>query len=115
MAYNEALAERVRSALVRVRRVTEKRMFGSLAFMVNGKMCVAVGPNRIMVRIDPKLHESVVRRRGVRTVRMGRREYLGYVYVDAKRLGTRSQLNFWLKLARDFNKRAKLYRSGKAK
>ena len=90
-------------------------MFGGLAFMVNRKMCITVGRDRIMVRIDPTIHESAVRRRGVRTVRMGRREYIGYVHVNWERLRTKSLLEFWLNLALDFNKRAKSYRSGRAK
>jgi TfoX/Sxy family transcriptional regulator of competence genes len=115
MAYSEGLAERVRSALVGIRRVEEKKMFGGLAFMVDGKMCITVGPRRIMVRIDPGLHESAIRRKGARTVRMGRREYVGFVYVDAEGVRSRRQLDFWLKLALDFNKRVKSHRSGKPK
>ncbi len=82
-------------------------MFGGIAFMVNGKMCVTVGHNRIMARIDPKLHESAIRRKGVRAVKMGRREYIGYVHVSEEALRSKNQLSYWLTLALDFNKRAK--------
>jgi TfoX/Sxy family transcriptional regulator of competence genes len=115
MAYSEVLAKRVRSALYRVRSVEEKKMFGGLAFMVNRKMCITVGQNRIMLRIDPKVHESAIRRKGARTVKMGRREYIGYVYVGAVGLRSGNQLDFWLELALDFNRRAKSYRSQKTK
>jgi len=111
MPYSEVLAERVRSALARVRRVEEKRMFGGIAFMVNGKMCINVGPKRIMARIDPNAHEAALRRKGVRTVKMGRREYIGYVHVDEHVLRTRNQLGYWVTLALDFNKRAKSSRT----
>ena len=45
-------------------------MFGGITFMVNGKMCISVGPNRLMCRIDPELHERAIEREGVRTVKM---------------------------------------------
>jgi len=53
MPANESLARRVRAALAPLGGVEEKRMFGGLAFMVDGKMCVTVGKDRIMCRISP--------------------------------------------------------------
>ncbi len=106
MPYNEELAGRVQSAMARVPRVTQKKMFGGLAFMVNGKLCVTVGRNRVMVRIDPEVHEFLLRRKGTKTVTMGGRKYPGYIRVAQVSLKTRSQLEFWVKLALDFNKRA---------
>jgi TfoX/Sxy family transcriptional regulator of competence genes len=53
MAYSEELADKLRWALAEVPKVEEKKMFGGLAFMVNGKMCMTAGPKRIMCRIDP--------------------------------------------------------------
>jgi hypothetical protein len=48
MTHNEALQSRVRAALARTRRVEEKKMFGGITFMVNGKMCISVGAHRLM-------------------------------------------------------------------
>ena len=56
-------------------------MFGGITFMVNGKMCISVGRNRLMCRIDPELHELAIERRGVRTVTMNGRAYRGFVHV----------------------------------
>ncbi len=105
--FNEQLAARVRKALIGVRRVKEKRMFGSIAFMVNGKMCLTAGHNRLMCRIDPALHAGAIKRKGARTVRMKGRSYIGYVYVGKEGLKSKSQLDFWVRRALEFNKRAK--------
>jgi uncharacterized protein (UPF0128 family) len=56
---NEQLTDRVRKALARIRNVKEKRMFGRVVFMVNGKMCMTSGSDRLMLRIDPKSHAAV--------------------------------------------------------
>ena len=113
MTYNERLAEKVRAGLTHVRRVEEKKMFGSIAFMVAGKMCVTVGHDRLMCRIDPSLHQTIINRKGARTVKMNGREYMGYVYVDKEGLRSQTQIDYWLKLALDFNNRAKSSRARK--
>ena len=58
MAYSEILAERVRDALADLPRVTEKKMFGGIAFTVEQKMCVTVGADRIMLRVDPAIEAA---------------------------------------------------------
>lgn len=107
MAYNENLAEKIRAALVHLPYVEEKKMFGGLAFMVDSKMCLTVGADRIMCRIDPQLHDEAVRRNGCRTVIMKGREYRGYVYVNEDSLQAKDDFNYWVTLALDFNKNAK--------
>ena len=104
MAYSEKLAERIRKALAHLPDVQEKKMFGSLAFMVNGKMCLTAGPGRMMCRIDPVLHEDAVEKEGCQTVIMRGREYKGYVYVSEDSLGTETEFNYWIELALKFNK-----------
>ena len=98
MAYDEALAKRVKMALGDIRRVEEKRMFGGLAFMVDRKMCVSVGKERIMCRIDPAIHDAALQRKGCRTVVMKGREYRGYVHVDAEAVRTNGELEYWVGL-----------------
>ena len=107
MAYNEHLTNRVREALSSLKKVEEKRMFRGVAFMVNNKMCVTVGDDRMMCRIDPLLHEEVIVRKGSRTVVMRNKAYRGWVYVDEEVIKTKKQLDFWIDLALDFNKRSK--------
>lgn len=107
MAYNEKLAKRVREALSHLSDVEEKRMFSGVTFMVNGKMCISVGNDRIMCRIDPAIHENVVERKGARTVQMKGRDYKGYVYVNEDGIKTKKDFDFWVGLSLEFNKKAK--------
>jgi TfoX/Sxy family transcriptional regulator of competence genes len=107
MPYDEALANRVKATLGRGRRIEEKRMFAGVTFMVRGKMCVSVGKDRIMCRIDPAIHDAALQREGCRTVVMKGRPYRGFVHVDAEAVKTEGALAYWVGLALDFNQRAK--------
>lgn len=107
MAYDERLADRIRQALAHLPEVEEKKMFGSLAFMVNGKMCLTAGADRMMARVDPGIHDDVINKAGCRTVIMKGREYMGYVYVNVNNLKTKADLGYWVDLALDFNKKLK--------
>jgi len=107
MAYNEYLADKIRQALAHLPLVEEKKMFGGLAFMVDGKMCLAANSDRIMCRIDPDMHEEAVGKPGCLTVIMKGREYRGYVYVDEASLQTTADFNYWVTLALNFNKKLK--------
>lgn len=113
MAYNEKLTNRIREALLTVPNVEEKRMFSGITFMVNGKMCISAGDDRIMCRIDPAIHEKVIDRKGCSTVRMKGREYKGYVYVNEGAIAAKPDFDFWINLALDFNKVAKASKSVK--
>ena len=90
MTYDDNLAKRVKAALGNVRPVEEKRMFGGITFMVRKKMCISVGKERIMCRIDPAIQDDALQRKGCRTVVMKDRQYRGFVYVDAEAVRTDS-------------------------
>lgn len=107
MAYNEKLTNKVRAALVHLPEVEEKKMFRGITFMVDGKMCISVGDNELMCRIDPELHEASVKKNGCRSVIMKGREYKGFVYINEEGMKTKKDFNYWIDLALDFNKRAK--------
>ena len=111
MPPDDALLHRVRVALGGAVEVEEKKMFGGIAFMVRGKMCVSVGRDRIMCRIDPTLHDCALERKGCRTVVMKGREYRGYVHVDADAVRDQRDLAYWIGLSLDYNSRAKSSRS----
>lgn len=98
------LVSRVRSALAEVPGVTEKKMFGSVGFMVRGHLCVSARAERIMCRLDPADHAQAISKEGCRTVVMRGREMRGYVYVDADALKTAHSLQGWLGQALEFNK-----------
>lgn len=103
----QVLLERVRAALKRVRRVREQKMFGGTTFMVDGKMCISAGKDRLMFRVDPAQHDAVLGRNGSRTVRMKGRAYRGFLFVQAARLRDAKALKFWIGKALAYNKRAK--------
>ena len=107
MAYNEQLAERVRKYFSAQKNVEEKNMMGGLTFMVNGKMCVGVLKDELMARIDPEVHDESLRRKGCRTMDFTKKPMKGFVFVSVE--GTKSKPDFehWMKLALEFNSRAK--------
>jgi TfoX/Sxy family transcriptional regulator of competence genes len=108
MAYNEKLADRVREIISLTHHITEeKKMFGGLCFMVNDKMCVGVREERMMVRLDPAKFDEVMELEGCRPMDFTGKAMKGFVYVDTDVLNTKKKLEYWLKLALDFNKMAK--------
>jgi len=107
MPYNETLANRIREALIDVPKVKEKEMFSGVTFMVDDKMCISVGPDRIMCRIDPEIHDQLLEERACRPMIMKGREYKGYILVNEEDVQRRAELDFWIGLCLDFNGRAK--------
>ena len=90
-----------------VSNIEEKKMFSGITFMVNGKICISVANDRIMCRIDPVIHEEVIKRKGCLTVEMKGHEYKGYVYVNDEGIKTKKDFDYWINLVLDFNKNAK--------
>jgi TfoX/Sxy family transcriptional regulator of competence genes len=108
MAYNEKLADRVREIIAVTHNITEeKKMFGGLCFMVNDKMCVGVEKERLMVRLDPGKYDEVIEKEGCMPMDFTGKIMKGYVFVDIGVLNTKKKLEYWIKLALDYNKIAK--------
>lgn len=108
MAYNEKLADRVRELIaVTHKKIQEKRMFGGLCFMVNDKMCVGVEQERLMVRLDPLKYDEAMEREGARPMDFTGKVMKGFVFVDIDALNTKKKLEYWVKLALEYNKIAK--------
>lgn len=107
MAINKELTQRVRQALAHLNNVKEKKMFRGITFMVDDKMCITVGDDEIMCRIDPVLHDEHVQKEGCRTMEMKGKAYKGYVYVKEDVIPDEADLSYWVNLALDFNKYAK--------
>ena len=114
MPYSEKLAGRIRQALAHLSGVEEKQMFRGMTFMVNGKMCVNVSGEDLMVRIDPDMHNEAVKRKGARTMRMKGREYKGFIYISEEGMKSNKDFDYWVALALDFNKRAKASKKKRA-
>ncbi len=108
MAYNEELAVRVRDWFTKCK-VTfeEKRMMGGLCFLLDGKMCVGVEKERLMVRLDPDIYEVALKRKGCRPMDFTGRPMRGFVFVGADGFSSARELAVWLELALEFNPKAK--------
>ena len=108
MAYNEKLADQAREIIALTHKnVEEKKMFGGLCFMVNDKMCLGVEKERLMVRLDPAKFDEVMEKEGCRPMDFTGRIMKGYVFVDIVALNTKKKLEYWIKLALEYNKVAK--------
>jgi len=105
--YNEKMTARIREALTNVPKVEEKKMFRGVVFMVDGKMCITAGDDEMMCRIDPAIHEEVLKKKGVRSVIMKGRDYKGYVYVNEEGMKSKKDFDYWIRLALEFNKKVK--------
>jgi TfoX/Sxy family transcriptional regulator of competence genes len=97
MAYDEELADRIRELIAAERGVEEKRMFGGLAFLINGNMSVAAsGRGGLMVRVPPDETEKLLGRDHVEPMVMGGREMRGWLRIAADGLNTKRQLQSWV-------------------
>ena len=97
MAYDEALAERIRTALSG-REIDEKKMFGGLAFLLGGKMFVGIVKDELMVRVGPERFEEALAMPHVRPMDFTGRPLTGMVYVAPEGLRTRAALAGWVSL-----------------
>lgn len=107
MAYNEKLTDRVREALTNQKAVEEKKMMGGLTFMVNGKMCVGILKDELMVRIDPEVYEMALQKKGCREMNFTGKPMKGFVFISPEGTSSKKDLDYWIDLALDFNKKAK--------
>jgi TfoX/Sxy family transcriptional regulator of competence genes len=97
MAYDEDLADRLREALQHVDGVTEKKMFGGLAFLVGGNMAVAAsGQGGLMLRCDPGRSEELVTRPGAERMVMRGKEMDGWLRVDDAAVRDDATLRQWV-------------------
>ena len=98
MAYDEELADRIRRLLGSGSDLTEKKMFGGLAFLIGGNMAVAAsGQGGVLVRIDPAQAETLVAKTNARFMEMRGRPMQGWLRVDAEGVRTRSELESWVR------------------
>jgi len=70
MAINELLTDRVRETLAETPKVKEKKMFRGIAFLVNSKLCMSVGNEELMCRINPEVYKRIIEKEGVRPLKM---------------------------------------------
>ena len=102
MAFDEAVAGRVRDALAGLPDVVEKRMFGGMAFMVRGNMCCGVIGDRLMLRVGPKRYETALSRPHAKAMDITGRPMKGMVYVEPAGFASSRDLKTWIERAMEF-------------
>jgi hypothetical protein len=103
MAYDEQLASRIRSLVAMEPALSEQRMFGGLAFLVDGNMAVAAsGQGGIMVRVDPGESEALERTSSAVPLVMRGRPLRGWLRVPSEDVGDDGELARWVELGVSF-------------
>ncbi len=102
MPYDEALADRIRRALGPRPDVTEKKMFGGLAFLRDGKMFCGIVKDELMVRVGPERYEPSLAKAHVRPMDFTGRPMNGYVFVGASGCRTEKAVKAWIDLGAAF-------------
>ena len=97
MAYDEDLANRIRDVVRDEPGLTEKRMFGGLAFLINGNMAVsASGQGGLLVRVDPEETDALLKKRHAQPFEMRGRSMPGWLRVEPDGVRTKRQLQPWV-------------------
>ena len=102
MAYDEKLAERVRKAVATRKGMTEKRMFGGLAFLLGGRMCCGILNDDLMVRVGPERYAAALARPHVRPMDFTGRPLSGFIYVGSPGVKAGAALAKWLREAAEY-------------
>ena len=99
MAYDEALADRIRELIGKEPKLTEQRMFGGLAFLIGGNMAIgASGQGGILVHVDPAQSDKLAARTDAYPMEMRGRTMKGWLRVDSEHVRTKRQLAKWVEL-----------------
>lgn len=102
MAFDEALAARIRKQLGKREGLVEKKMFGGFAFLLNGNMCCGVSRGEMIVRLDPTETEKVLKKPHVRLFEVGGRTMKGWILIDPAGLATEAALSKWVETAVEY-------------
>lgn len=102
MAFSEALAQRIREALFPLAPAEEKKMFGGIAFMVNGNMAVGVTQDDLIVRVGLENYEAALDVDGTDLFQPTGKPMAGWITVADNDHQTDEDLNYWVKLALEF-------------
>src|SRR5437660_1763650 len=102
MAFDETLAERIRERLARQKNLEENKMFGGLAFLLNGHMLVGVWKDSLVVRLGPEQGEEALREPHVKVFNITGRPMQGWVLVAPEGVEDDNQLSDWIQRAAKF-------------
>ena len=99
MAYDQELADRIRELVGGESGVTEQKMFGGLAFLIEGNMAIAAsGQGGVLVRVDPAQSDTLVATTDARLMEMRGRSMQGWLRIDLQHVRTKSELAKWVEL-----------------
>jgi TfoX/Sxy family transcriptional regulator of competence genes len=99
VAYDEELADRIRQLVAGESDLTERKMFGGLAFLIGGNMAVAAsGQGGVLVRVDPAQSDALLAKTNARLMEMRGRSMRGWLRVDPEHVRTKRQLAKWVEL-----------------
>ncbi|MFC1731774.1 TfoX/Sxy family protein [candidate division KSB1 bacterium] len=108
MPFDELLSDRISNILKENQLVFEERkMMGGLCYMVNNKMCVGIVKDKLMARIDPEIYDEALHKKGCREIDFTRRPMKGFVFVEPEGIDMDEDLEYWIKLALEYNPKAK--------
>jgi len=96
MAFDEALAARVRALLDGKRNITEKKMFGGICFLLDDKMVCGVEKTNLMVRVGPERYDEAMTHPGARPMDFTGRVMRGFLFVDGSAVRDRRALQRWV-------------------
>ena len=102
MAYDERLAEQIRKLLASRKGMTERKMFGGIAFMIGGNMCCGVVKSDLMVRVGPEQFEALLGEPGARPMDFTGRPMKGMLYVGPGTLRDARTLAKWVRRGADY-------------
>ena len=102
MAFNEALAERIRQGLTRKKGIEEKKMFGGLCFLLNGNMLGGVWKNSLIARLGPEQGEEALLEPHVRKMDITGKPMKGWVMVEPQGVEDEGQVKAWIQRAVKF-------------
>jgi TfoX/Sxy family transcriptional regulator of competence genes len=97
MAFDEGLAERIRSLTRGDPSISERKMFGGLSFLSSGNMCFGIVGSEIMVRVGPAAYQTALRLPHAREMDFTGRSMRGMVYVDSEGIAEDDDLEAWLR------------------
>ena len=98
MAYDEALAKRIRHAIARKKDFTEKKMFGGVGFMLNGNLCCGIWQNSLVVRLSAEDYEKALTQQAVKKFDITGRPMTSWVLVRSDGIKGK-RLEEWIKMA----------------
>jgi len=102
MAFDEGLAERLRDLLGHHNNVSERKMFGGLAFMLDGHMFVGILGDRLMARVGPAGYADALRRPHVSEMDFTGKPMKGYVYIAPEGFESDQDMENWVTLCAKF-------------